>query len=104
MRQVYQWQKSSNYKPRAHAGRRWASAGAAMAAAGIAWGIYSLLGRQSRDPLATTAANFILGVPLVLAVLLGQCLLAPALLHAGASGIALAIASGAIASGSPHYV
>jgi len=70
-----------------------------MAAAGIAWGIYSLLGRQSRDPLATTAANFILGVPLVLAVLLGQCLLAPALLHAGASGIALAIASGAIASG-----
>ena len=65
-----------------------------MVAAGIGWGVYSLAGRGARDPLAETAANFIWAAPLSLLALLGGVsgVLSPA-------GLALAVASGAIASG-----
>ncbi|MCR9126647.1 MAG: DMT family transporter [Rhodobacteraceae bacterium] len=74
-----------------------AVAGAAlMALAGLGWGIYTMIGRGEADPLAATAANFLLAVPLVAAVAL----------WAGAdpaqvtpAGYALAIASGALTSG-----
>jgi drug/metabolite transporter (DMT)-like permease len=76
-------------------------AGAAMmATAGVAWGAYSLRGRGSRNPLAQTAANFARLVPLVLSVSvlsLGQ-------LHLEARGVALALASGALASGAGYVV
>ena len=65
----------------------------AMVAAGIGWGIYSLSGRAGTDPLAATAANFTLALPLVLLPLLAS---AP---QVDPAGIALAVASGAIASG-----
>jgi len=39
-----------------------------MAGAGVCWGIYSLRGRGSTDPLATTAGNFLRGVPFAIAV------------------------------------
>src|SRR5512132_4263691 len=39
-----------------------------MAGAGVCWGIYSLLGRRSSDPLATTAGNFLRAVPLAAVV------------------------------------
>jgi len=39
-----------------------------MAGAGVCWGIYSLRGRRSTDPLATTAGNFLRGVPFAIAV------------------------------------
>lgn len=65
----------------------------AMMAAGIGWGIYSLSGRAGADPLAATAANFALALPLVLLPL------AVAPLHVSAAGAALAVASGAVASG-----
>ena len=39
---------------------------ALMAVAGLGWGVYSLAGRGSADPLAATAWNFLLSVPLVL--------------------------------------
>jgi drug/metabolite transporter (DMT)-like permease len=72
------------------------SIGAAlMIAAGIAWGVYSLAGRGSRDPLAATAGNFIRGTLLVaLAVVwvIGASTMA-------ADGVLLATASGSIASG-----
>jgi len=71
----------------------------AMVAAGIGWGIYSLSGRGGTDPLAATAANFTLALPLVLLPLLFS---APQLLsgpQVDPAGIELAIASGAIASG-----
>jgi drug/metabolite transporter (DMT)-like permease len=71
-------------------------AGAAlMAAAGVAWGVYSLRGRGAREPLRETAGNFARGVPLALALLL------PALAsaHATPRGLALAALSGALASG-----
>jgi drug/metabolite transporter (DMT)-like permease len=39
-----------------------------MTTAGIAWGLYSILGRGTEDPIATTASNFSKSVPLVLIV------------------------------------
>lgn len=51
----------------------WPSGGAAASAihvpamlvAGLGWGIYSLAGRAAQDPLAETAGNFILSVPVM---------------------------------------
>lgn len=69
-----------------------------MAVAGVGWGIYSLAGRGQRDALAATAANFGLGVPVLL-------LLTPVLpmltevAQAAPKGIWLAVASGALTSG-----
>ncbi|MGO4908577.1 DMT family transporter [Pseudorhodobacter sp. W20_MBD10_FR17] len=66
-----------------------------MAAAGIGWGVYSLAGRGARDPLAATAANFCLAVPVMLIVALWR-------LDVGAltlAGVALAALSGAVMSG-----
>jgi drug/metabolite transporter (DMT)-like permease len=71
-------------------------AGAAlMLGAGAAWGAYSLRGRGARDPLAITAHNFLLGVPLAAA--LSVALARDA--SATPAGLALAAASGALASG-----
>src|SRR5688572_20160923 len=39
-----------------------------MAIAGIAWGIYSLVGRTSTDPLASNARNFLWSSPLAILV------------------------------------
>jgi drug/metabolite transporter (DMT)-like permease len=72
-----------------------------MVAAGVAWGAYSLRGRRSRDPLGATAGNFARSVPLAVLLVVGLLLLNPsnAALHATSRGIALAVASGALASG-----
>jgi drug/metabolite transporter (DMT)-like permease len=77
-------------------------AAAAMAAAGVAWGVYSLLGRGSRAPLATTADNFARGAPLALLVWLGAWL--AGVVHGSARGVWLATASGALASGVGYSV
>ncbi|GHE03908.1 membrane protein [Defluviimonas sp. 20V17] len=65
-----------------------------MAAAGIAWGAYSILGRGASEPEAETAANFLLATPFGIAAL-------P--LAVGApltpTGVALALASGVVTSG-----
>jgi len=71
---------------------------ALMAAAALGWGLYSLIGRQSGDPLAATAANFVLATPPIVAVMLlwpSETTSAPIT----AAGVALAIASGVVASG-----
>lgn len=39
-----------------------------MAAAGVGWGLYSLIGRKVADPLAETATNFALATPIGLAL------------------------------------
>lgn len=70
---------------------------ALMSAAGVAWGIYSLRGRQSRAPLLATGGNFLRSVPLALAVWLAA--MPSASLHATPRGAVLAVASGALASG-----
>ncbi len=66
-----------------------------MIAAGICWGAYSLAGRGSRDPLATTAGNFWRSL-LVTALALGALLPRG---HFTTAGVLLAAASGSIASG-----
>lgn len=68
---------------------------ALMAIAGVAWGVYSLLGRGVADPLATTAGNFARALPFALVL----SLLRVAQAHTNAAGVALAMASGALTSG-----
>ena len=68
-----------------------------MAIAGIAWGLYSLRGRASTDPIGDTTRNFVLAVPA--AVVVGAVALARGGAHVSSRGILLAAASGAIASG-----
>lgn len=68
---------------------------ALMVLAGIAWGVYSLRGRGSRDATASTAGNFVRTVPMVLVLAL---IMAPDL-AGDALGVGYAIASGALASG-----
>lgn len=73
-----------------------------MTVAGVAWGLYSLLGRSAGDPLTATAGAFIAALPAVLAV----SAVAGAFndVHIEATGALLAIASGAIASGLGYVV
>jgi len=66
-----------------------------MSIAGVAWGVYSLLGRGAVEPLEVTANNFIFCVPLLVAV----SLVFHAEFHATLEGVLLATASGGIASG-----
>jgi drug/metabolite transporter (DMT)-like permease len=71
-----------------------------MAIAGIAWGFYSLLGRGASDPLEATSRNFVYSVPLVLIVSL---IFWPDF-SSSSKGLALAMASGAIASGCGYVI
>ena len=73
--------------------------GLLMSAAGVGWGLYSLIGRTSGDALSATAANFVIAAPLGL--LVGWVLPADPGAVAGMSGtgIALAFLSGAVTSG-----
>jgi len=66
-----------------------------MAVAGVAWGMYSILGRGSANPLAQTAGNFLLTLPMSAAMLL----LSVNRLHGNTDGMMLAMVSGALASG-----
>jgi len=65
-----------------------------MASAGIAWGVYSLLGRGQTDPLGHTAGNFLRAAPLA-----GLAPVAARGLDLSTNGVILAVASGALASG-----
>ncbi|MBF9034176.1 EamA family transporter [Rhodobacterales bacterium HKCCE2091] len=72
---------------------------AAMLAAALGWGLYSVLGRGAEDPLPETAASFLIAVPMVWVPIL----LVPVSPEGGvpidAAGWALAILSGAVTSG-----
>ncbi|MBA3896837.1 MAG: DMT family transporter [Sphingomonadaceae bacterium] len=65
-----------------------------MTLAGLAWGLYSILGRSAADPARRTAGNFLIAAVLAAPLALFD-------IHHGvtASGVLLAIASGALASG-----
>ncbi|MDF3863635.1 DMT family transporter [Pseudomonas denitrificans (nom. rej.)] len=66
-----------------------------MLLSGVAWGLYSLLGRQGSDPLAISTGNFVRAIAFaaVLAVFFHADLRVDTL------GIAYAVLSGAVASG-----
>jgi drug/metabolite transporter (DMT)-like permease len=72
-----------------------AAGSALMAAAGVAWGFYSLRGRRSRDPLADTAANFAGTLPYAAVVAAAGF----RGLHLSPAGAGWAALSGGIASG-----
>jgi len=71
-----------------------------MMLAGAAWGVYSILGKKEPDPVAATARNFTLTLPLVAVLFVAG---AP-WTEATPAGIALAAASGAIASGLGYVI
>lgn len=73
---------------------------ALMAAAGVAWGLYSLRGRRAGDALAATGANFLRATPMAL----GLSLLSLSTFHASGAGVLLAVASGALTSGLGYVV
>ena len=68
---------------------------ALMASAGIAWGVYSLRGRGSVNPLNATSGNFLRTVPMT--AVFSLSMLGEARLDA--AGVACALTSGVITSG-----
>lgn len=71
-----------------------------MTIAGIAWGVYTLIGKRSANPLADTALNFTKTLPfiLILAIFtISNIQLSP-------KGVILAVMSGALASGIGYTV
>jgi len=75
-------------------------AAALMATAGVCWGLYSLRGRASSNPLRQTMGNFVRAVPLIA----GAGLLMMSRVHVETRGVLLSIASGAIATGLGYVV
>jgi drug/metabolite transporter (DMT)-like permease len=68
-----------------------------MLVAGAAWGVYSLRGRGRGDAVARNAASFARALPLSLAASVAA--VAAGASHVSPAGVALALASGAVASG-----
>ena len=73
-------------------------AAASMLVGGVSWGIYSLRGKGTADPLAATSSNFARAVPFAVAVSAIAFLLSRSA-HVTPRGAVCAIASGAVASG-----
>ena len=71
-----------------------------MLAAGVAWGVYSLRGKSSRDAIAATAGNFLRAVPFAALV---SVLMLPKM-HLDSLGITYAVISGAITSGLGYVI
>jgi len=71
-----------------------------MVAAGASWGLYTLRGKRSADPIGETAGNFLKSLPFGAAALL---LFLPSL-HLSAYGVLLAVISGAVTSGIGYAV
>lgn len=69
---------------------------ALMIIAGVAWGVYTLLGRGSNTPLRDTSRNFLLSIPFAICLLLVFAYIPATLTY---KGIVLALASGVITSG-----
>lgn len=66
-----------------------------MLVSGIAWGVYSLLGRGGGDPTAATGGNFIRAVPFAAVLSLAAATQA----QPDHTGLIYAVASGAVTSG-----
>lgn len=66
-----------------------------MTTAGCAWGVYTLIGRGSVNPLADTVYNFLRTLPLVIILVI----ITYSTFHFTVQGVALAAVSGGITSG-----
>ncbi|MBT5030673.1 MAG: EamA family transporter [Proteobacteria bacterium] len=71
-----------------------------MLVAGIAWGMYSLLGRNVDDPLQATTNSFVYAIPLALIV----SVVFIDNFYSSRNGLILAVASGAITSGLGYVI
>ena len=71
-----------------------------MSVSGVAWAVYTLLGRGSKSPLSDTSYNFLRTTPFVLVLIM--CTFSDA--HFTTTGIILAVLSGAIASGIGYFI
>lgn len=71
-----------------------------MITAGVAWGIYSLHGRSSKNPTSTTSGNFIKAVPF--SMVLNILMLNNS--YYDSQGLLLAVLSGALASGAGYAI
>ncbi len=76
------------------------SAAMLMGTAGIAWGVYSILGKKEPDALAATTANFLRSVIFVLPVV--AFTFADATVET--AGLLLAVSSGALTSGMGYVI
>ncbi len=70
-----------------------------MAAAGAAWGVYSLRGRGAADPAGVSAGNFVRAALLSLVLGLAALLVPGAVRPSDEGGLAYAVLSGAVTSG-----
>jgi len=66
-----------------------------MAMAGVMWGVYSLRGRGTRDPLQLNMSNFVRALPLAIVV----SVLTRSQIAVSTKGILIALAAGAMTSG-----
>jgi drug/metabolite transporter (DMT)-like permease len=73
---------------------------AMMAGAGVAWGVYTLLGRTTGDPITTNARHFVASVPFAIAALVAL----PGEQPTTSRGVWLAVASGALTSGLGYVI
>ena len=70
-----------------------------MIISGLAWSVYSLLGRGTHNPTSATAGNFIRATPIALILFLLMLMLSTSSIILDPIGIGYAMASGAITSG-----
>ncbi len=70
-----------------------------MVAAALGWGVYSLVGRRSGEPLRATAANFVLAVPICWAGSGSGAGVARRRAANARRGVVLAVVSGVVTSG-----
>ena len=75
-----------------------------MAAAGIAWGVYTIRGKGSSSPLADTCGNFIRASAAAAVLTLVMALLPDNGLSITTHGALLALASGILASGAGYAI
>lgn len=73
---------------------------ALMTIAGVSWGVYTLRGRGSKNPLGDTAGNFVYSVPMVLVILLFSL----KNISISPFGVLYATLSGALASGVGYVI
>lgn len=82
------------------AGHPSGSASLLMILSGAAWAVYCITGKRVQNAAAATTGNFMLAVPMALAVLL----LSGFHIHADAVGLMLAVLSGALMSGGAYLL
>ncbi len=69
-----------------------------MSFSGVAWGLYTLMGRESQHPTLDTAHNFIGTIPYVFLLLIISAAIFPDQLSLTTRGIILAVISGSLTS------